>query len=679
MTDTQASLREKFRGVLAGRAERLLELVRHLGDSPAGAQDRRDTLGELHTLKGEAKMLGWSQLATLAHALEERLAVEVPDLDEATAVVDAMLLSLSFGTTEREAESLLGTALEALLGPGESSASRIHENAVASAPRAGEEGSVGLPSEPMGASPLPDRKRWIQVEADTVDALGEALATFSTEFSRFLANADGAAGTPEGDVRPRGGFSREQEDEADRLRAALSNILLWSLELRLTPVQPIFARLAAHARVLAKEKGKDLDVVIQSGGSRVEREVIERLGEPLLHLVSNAVDHGIEAREERGSKSGRATLELSAKSEGALVVLRIRDDGRGLDPAKIRERAVNEGRLSLDASKQEVLDVIFEAGFSTKDQADEVSGRGVGLDVVKRQTEAMGVRLSVESEVGKGTTFVLGIPAALSQENLLVLRVEDTLYGLPGHLVVSVLEDGMLSESERTFRFQDVTLPLRSLATTLGFARGAPERRVVVVDLGQKRFALRCANVLGHFELIRRPAGRHLQRTSGVSASAQTERGELVLVLDQNHLKNRLMRAQNSLAAPAQMEAAPKKRVLVVDDSIVVRNLLEALLLSAGFEVKTAENGHAALRHREEFRPGLVLSDIEMPGMGGFELLRQIRLKDPLLPVVLVSARSAEADQKKAVELGASAYVTKGEFGRESLVATVLRLYRDKA
>lgn len=677
MTDTQASLRDKFRGVLAGRAERLLELVGRLGDSPAHAQGRRDVLGELHTLKGEAKMLGWSQLATLAHALEERLAAPQPDLDEAVAVVDAMLLSLSFGTTEADAETLLGTALEALLGSGAAQPPLIHD----SAPLGGATKSEGTPtrdpSERMGAPP-PDRKRWVHVEADTVDALGEALATFSTEFARFVASGSSTPGAPGGTVS-RAGFSREQEDEADRLRAALSNILLWSLELRLTPVQPIFARLAAHARVLAKQKGKDLDVVVHSGGSRVEREVIERLGEPLLHLVSNAVDHGIEAPGERGRKSGRATLELSAKSEGALVVLRIRDDGRGLDPAKLQKRAVEEGRLSSEASEQEALNVIFEAGFSTKDQADEVSGRGVGLDVVKRQTEAMGVRLSVESEVGKGTTFVLGIPAALSQENLLVLRVEETLYGIPGHLVVSVLEDGMLSESERTFRFQDVTLPLRSLATTLGFARGAPERRVVVVDLGAKRFALRCANVLGHFELIRRPAGRHLGRTSGVSASAQTERGELVLVLDQNHLKNRLMQAQNPIDAPTRIEAAPKRRVLVVDDSIVVRNLLEGMLISAGFEVKTAENGHAALPHLEGFRPGLVLSDIEMPGMGGFELLRQIRARDPLLPVVLVTARSSEADQGKAVELGANAYVTKGEFASESLVATVLRLYRDKS
>lgn len=678
MTGTQASLRDKFRGVLAGRAERLLELVRGLGDSPAHAQERRDALGELHTLKGEAKMLGWSQLATLAHALEERLAVPQPDIDEAVAVVDAMLLSLSFGTADAEAESLLGTALEALLGPGAPNAPLLLDSASLGSAKKDEAAPLGESAERTGASPLPDRKRWVHVEADTVDALGEALATFSTEFARFVASGDSAQGAP-GGSGSRAGFSREQADEADRLRAALSNILLWSLELRLTPVQPIFARLASHARVLAKQKGKDLDVVVQSGGSRVEREVIERLGEPLLHLVSNAVDHGIEAPLERGSKSSRATLELSAKSEGALVVLRIRDDGRGLDPAKLRKRAAEEGRLAPDASEQEALNVIFEAGFSTKDRADEVSGRGVGLDVVKRQTEAMGVRLSVESEVGKGTTFVLGIPAALSQENLLVLRVEETLYGLPGHLVAAVLEDGMLSEGERTFRFQDVTLPLRSLATTLGFARGAPERRVVVVDLGQKRFALRCANVLGHFELIRRPAGRHLGRTSGVSASAQTERGELVLVLDENHLKQRLMQVQNSIAAPPRIEAPTKRRVLVVDDSIVVRNLLQAMLISTGFEVKTAENGHAALPYLEGFRPGLVLSDIEMPGMGGFELLRQIRARDPLLPVVLVTARSSEEDRRKAVELGANAYVTKGEFERESLVSTVLRLYRERS
>lgn len=678
MTDTQASLRDKFRGVLAGRAERLVELVRRFGDNPPQSQERRDTLGELHTLKGEAKMLGWSRLATLAHALEGRLGSDKPDIEEAVAVVDAMLLSLTFGIPEGEAESLLATALEALTGPSEPAVQTADkEDSESRAPSSDRTPNDRVPTVDASnrgeASSDHDRQRWVHVEADTVDALGEALATFSTEFARFVAGTHHAAAASSNALL--GGH----EDEADRLRAALSNILLWSLELRLTPVQPVFARLAAHARVLAKQTGKELDVVVKSGGSRVEREVIERLGEPLLHLVSNAVDHGIEAPGERGSKSARATLELSAKSEGALVVLRIRDDGRGIDPVALLSRAVEEGRLLPDAGQQEVLDVIFEAGFSTREHADEVSGRGVGLDVVKRQTEAMGVRLSVESELGKGTTFVLGIPAALTQEHLLVLRVDQTLYGIPGHLVVSVLEDGMLSEMESTFRFQGVTLPLRSLATTLGLERTEAERRVVVVDLDQKRFALRCENVLGHFELIRRPAGRHLQQASGVSASAQTEHGELVLVLDQNHLKRRLTRAQVTAVASPRVESAPRRRVLIVDDSIVVRNLLEGMLVSAGFEAKTAEHGHAALRQLEGFRPGLVLSDIEMPVMGGFELLRRIREREPLLPVVLVTARSSEVDQRKAVELGANAYVTKGEFASESLVATVERLYREKS
>lgn len=673
MSDSQASLREKFRGVLAGRAERLAELIRHLSDKPAHSEERRQFLGELHTLKGEAKMLGWSRLASLAHALEERFSADQPDIEEASAVVDAILLSLSFGTAEEEAEGLWRTAWEALTGSGEPSPRPAPDETSDNALTQNDEPMKGESSAKIGMPSDEDRKRWVQVEADTVDALGEALATFSTDFSRFVVSTQKAVGAS------LGAPSREHEDEADRLRAALSNILLWSLELRLTPVQPIFARLAAHARMLAKQRGKDLEVVVRSGGSRVEREVIERLAEPLLHLVSNAVDHGIEAPEDRGSKPARATLELTARSEGALVVIRIRDDGRGIDHARVLTKAVGEGRLLPEADREDALSVIFEPGFSTREQADEVSGRGVGLDVVKRQAEAMGVRLTVESEVGQGTTFALGIPAALTQENLLVVRVWETLYGIPGHLVLSVLEDGMLAETESTFFYQNVTLPLRSLAATLGAPRVGAERRVVVVELDQRQFALRCENVLGHFELIRRPAGRHLQFASGISASAQTEHGELVLVLDEKQLRKRLTRAHNSPVVLSGIEAAPRRRVLVVDDSIVVRNLLEGMLISAGFDVKTAEHGRAALRHLEEFGPGLVLSDIEMPVMGGFELLRQIREREPLLPVVLVTARSSDADQRKAVDLGANAYVTKGEFASESLVATVERLYREKS
>jgi len=401
------------------------------------------------------------------------------------------------------------------------------------------------------------------------------------------------------------------------------------------------------------------------------------LGETLLHLVSNAVDHGIEAPENRHSKPVQGTLELTAESRGALVVLGIRDDGRGIDRTSVLEKAIGEGRLPHDANSSEALEVLFQSGFSTRETADEVSGRGVGLDVVKRQTESMGVRLTVESDVGKGTTFALLVPAVLTQENLLVVRVEDTLYGVPGRAVLSVLQDEA-QDGQSTLRFQGETLPVRSLATTLGLALEQAEKRFIVIELGGKRFAVRCEQVIGHFDLIRRPAGPHLRHASGVCASAQTDLGELVLVLDEGQFLTSLLRGSPSTQTTPAAKPAQRQRILVVDDSVVVRKLLEGVLLASGFEVRTAEQGQIALSYIDSFNPGLVLSDIEMPVMGGFELLRRIRERFPHLPVVLVTARSSDADQKKALDLGANAYVTKGEFASDSLVAIVERFYREK-
>ncbi len=652
MTDARAALRERYRGTLASRTQRVVELV------PAcrrGAEEElRELMGELHTLKGEARMLGYAPLARVCHVLEDRFRESEPDFDAVAVVLDGVLLSLSPGTSEGDAAALWRTSLEAL---GEVAEEVIEE----------EEPGPGTPELEVrtGAS------RWMQVDATVVDVLCEKLAAFATELGQYTARVEASR---------TGGTAGGGDDAAERLRTGLNEALLLALDLRLHPVEPLLGRLAAHARVLASQRGQSLDVVVRADGVRIEREILDRLADPLLHVVQNAVEHGVELPHERGDKPAIARIELEAETSGATVTIRIRDDGRGVDREAVRARALRENRMSDERSRRASaqgadLDVLFQPGFSTRERADEGAGRGVGLDVVRRVIEGLGGSVEVESELGRGTELSFSVPAALTQERLVVVQSGDVLYGIPSHWVVSIerrpAEAEIKDGEAATFSWRGETLPLGSLAAIVGEA-AEEERTVLVLRFGDRPCALACGAVIEHTELLRRPTSRGLSEHCGVSASAQLDDGRLVLLLELAFLRKGLSRgASASLRAPREESARP--RVLVVDDSVVVRDLLSEVLVTAGYQVETAQNGKEALHTLASFQPDVVISDIEMPEMDGFGLLQEIRARSETLPVVLVTARSSAEDRRRASSLGASAYVAKGEFQSDSLVQVVRR------
>jgi chemosensory pili system protein ChpA (sensor histidine kinase/response regulator) len=620
-----------------------------MADDAVGEARRGEALGELHTLKGEARMLGWTLLATLAHELEGCLREAEPDAEAISAVLDSLLLSLSPDTDQKSAEDMWRTALVAL---GVSVEEEMGESPGEDSPDPGTKPQV---------SPR-EVETWMQVKTKTVDDLGESLANLTGEFSKFANRSTGS--THQGAAQ-----KQELELEFERLRTLLSDALLLALELRLTPVEPLLRRIAAHARLLGAERGKSLRVQVRSQGAQIERALMDRLGEPLLHLINNAVDHGLEHAGTRGDKDEVATIRIVAEPEGAFVALRVEDDGRGIDERAVLARARARGLVSDTGSGQRALDLLFEPGFSTKETIDEVSGRGVGLDVVKRGVEALGGSISIQTELGQGTTFTLLIPAALTQERLLVVRSGTTLYGISGHLVLSVEQ----KQETKNFSYQGEFLPRRTLSSILGSQLDEEESTVCIIQFEGKSFALGCQEVLGHFELIRRPTGPKLANFSGVSGSAQTDEGELVLLLDPRALKRGLTREARASSPLRERPTAERLRVLVVDDSVVVRDLLSEVLTSEGYQVRTARNGREALSEMDSFAPSLVLSDVEMPEMDGFRLLEVLRRRSETLPIILVTARSSAADRARAEALGVTAYVTKGDFQSESLVKVVGR------
>jgi len=638
VSDPQAKLRGKFRAALAERTRNIVSDAAALNGSTDDAV-RKQLLGQLHTLKGEARMLGMQQLASLCHALEEQLLSDDLDVIAFMAVVDAVSLAMAETTTEAKSVELINTAAAAL------------GLAIIESEPSADDTETGIAEEVA---------RWMQVDASMVQKLGENLAALSVEFSGHVVGLQ-ASKTAD----------RETVLKAEELQARLQNALSIALDLRLATIEPLLASMASHVRVLAQERGKLAQVTAKAQGVRVEKNVLEALREPLLHLCTNAVAHGVESPSERGNKSPTASITITAESASSGVIVRVADDGRG-----IRGGSVG-GAAGSNADDQAQYSYLFEAGFSTHQKADEIAGRGVGLDVVKRNVELLGGHVHVSSVPGQGTTFSIFVPALLTQQDVVTFDAGGTLYGLSAHSVQAIMTAEDASSSG--IRIGGEVVPVRSLSSALGLAVADAERHLIVLRLDGKTYAVKVSRLMGNFEVIRRSTSTAFRERTGVEASAQLKDGRLLLILSSGFLRNMLNshvshRPRRVLTSDAEPPKV-RQRVLVVDDSVVVRDMIAELLSSAGYATATAENGVKGLQEISRFDPGLVVSDIEMPEMDGFELLRRIREMSTTLPVILLTARSSVKDRQRASALGANAYVAKGEFQRDSLVATVGRYY----
>jgi two-component system, chemotaxis family, sensor kinase CheA len=382
--------------------------------------------------------------------------------------------------------------------------------------------------EPAGRSPA---QRWVQVNAQRIDELCERISDFEGEF-RALSFKLGAYARASPQEHRDARELRSLMADFDRGRMALEEITSSAWALRLMPVQPALLDLATYARNLATRQGKRVRTFVRGGDVQIERSLLDALGEPLLHLVRNAVDHGIESTQEREANGNRGDgqIQISAEAVGPNILVSIADDGRGIDTARLRTTAVERGLLDTDAAsalrERDALDLVFQHGFSTRAEVTDLSGRGLGLDIVRKSVESAGGTVSVTSEVGAGTRFVLTLPATISKEKHLVIEEGDSLLALPSRQVKEVL---LLTEERveavaggMVVAFNDDKIPL----IPLGRLMGSPEAErnwAIVVELGGQDWALTVSKLLGEFALLRRPIDRIVGAMGLVGASATSD------------------------------------------------------------------------------------------------------------------------------------------------------------
>ncbi|HEU4852243.1 MAG TPA: Hpt domain-containing protein [Telluria sp.] len=469
------------------------------------------------------------------------------------------------------------------------------------------------------------------------------------------------------------------------------------MRVRMVPFASLSERLYRVARGAAKELDKRVNLDIRGGTVEIDRSVLEQMAAPFEHLLRNAIVHGVEPRDVRVAAGKPETGELlvQVSQQGNEVVLQFSDDGAGLDLQRIRERARRNGLIAegQELSDAQAADLIFEPGFTTADALTELAGRGVGMDVVRAEAEALGGRVSIETTSGKGARFTIHLPLTLAVTQVVPVTGADRTYALPAILVEQVLyvKAAALAEAQSmgAIDFKGARVPLHYLPALLGEDAPLPPPQrstaVLVLHSGAERIALQVDEVQGNREVVIKNIGPQLARVAGIAGATVLGTGEIVLILNPVSLAHHLgQHPELQRSVPAGALAVPEvprhATVMVVDDSLTVRRVTQRLLEREGYTVLLAKDGVDALSQVQETRPDLMLVDIEMPRMDGFDLTRNIRGAESTrgIPIIMITSRTADKHRNYAFELGVDAYFGK-PFQEAVLVEAIGDLLRKKA
>ncbi len=460
------------------------------------------------------------------------------------------------------------------------------------------------------------------------------------------------------------------------------------MKTRLVPFSRLVPRLRRIVRQVSQELGKQVNLGLNNIEGEMDRSVLEKIITPIEHMLRNAMDHGIETAEERlaAGKPNEGNISLSFQREGGEIVITVADDGKGLDVAAIRNKAISKKLIAPDtqATDSELLRLIFQPGFSTATTVSQVSGRGVGMDVVKTEVHQLGGSISIESEFGFGVEFTIRLPFTVSVNKALLVKGGNSVYALPLGSIVGVTQlgekeiDVFYSQPHKRLQYAGVDyevcqfdrlLYTRQVAPSAGSGKAA----LVLVEADNHRYAVHVDAIEGHQEIIIKGLGAQFSNVPGVAGATILASGKVVVILDLPALL-RSMGERLILEGPEQEDTllgvdslergvadVETKTIMVVDDSVTVRKVTSRVLEREGFIVATAKDGVEATEILAEVKPDLMLLDIEMPRMDGFEVARVVRSSEEFsqLPIIMISSRTGEKHQQRAKDLGVNEFLGK--------------------
>lgn len=725
---------EMFRQVAADRVSKLnilwIEFERNAADPAA-------FLREAHTLKGEASLTGFVLVSKLVHAVEDyvkaardrgqppgerdgdvilegldivqrltRGAPEDPSLDgEAFVARVAGLLGKSIDATPGPV--LDQTPVHVPVSPARKPVDEISKNAEAVAAEHPTAASVEKPTPPpvaarkessvrvtaekidnlrgMVSDLLLARVRWRQLTR-TVRRLRESVE--STRHAAPLVAGLEATTAWAQITASLSDLEARLRDETHGLERFVGHLDGTTRDLRMIPLATLLEHFPVPLRQLARSLQRQVHFEIEGEQVEVDKALLEILEEPLLHLLRNAIDHGVEPTEVRlrSGKPAEATVRIAAGMVGQRLRLRVSDDGGGIDIDRVRKRAVAIGLLDAAtaeaATEREILRNIFAAGFSTREQVSEISGRGIGLNIVLDVVENLGGKVDVESVLGKGTTFHIDVPITVAIARVVLFRVGMGTYALPAasvrSLVMANASDFSDGAEGPTFQFGGSSVPVLDLGAVLGepLSPDGGHARIIIAQSGADLVALAGTTAHREREVMLKPMGKFFERLPLIAAAVNLEEGALALVLKAAELVLLSRSRGKAVVANAESDTqrAAGRVALVADDSPVVRDIVAQALRSYGLHVVVASDGAEALElFGAQNHVDIVVTDIDMPRLDGLGLVRALRSREDAkgLPVVAISMRGSEPERRAAMDAGMSAYIDKSDFNQVLLWQTI--------
>jgi chemotaxis protein histidine kinase CheA len=525
---------------------------------------------------------------------------------------------------------------------------------------------------------------------ELIKLMGEVVSSHArlrqrTADLREIERADGALSSQ---LRE---FAHVLKDDVLAQELLMEELHSKALVMRMLPLAMVFESAPRMVRDLARSVGKEVECSVSGTEIELDRQLIDRLGDPIVHLLRNAVDHGIEtpeARQQAGKPKG-GQVHLNARQDSGSVVIEIGDDGGGIALSAIRDKAVRKGLMTADQaaalSETEVIDLIFLPGFSTNAIITDVSGRGVGMDVVKRciVDELQGT-IDVETRPGLGTTFVLRLPLSLAVMRVLLVEAGNEIFGFTAQQVAQLLrlpEQSLMTVAERAVAVvHNEFIPVVDLATLLSLptrpADANADLLLVVVQVRNDKLALRVDTLIDERDMVIKPLPDHLSHLTMVSGMVMTGRNALVSVLHAPVLLDMARQDRADTLKTAIETERKQNRVLVVDDSLNTREIERDVLEAYGYQVTLAEDGRDGLQKALGGQFDAVLTDVEMPNMDGFALTSALREDERTrhIPIIIITSRQKEEDKRRGVQVGADAYIVKGDFDQSGLISTLKSL-----
>ena len=667
----------------------LLESIRDNGSDAAAGIDIKNICVRLTQIsEGEAPSAA-AEAPAAAPAPEpvKELEPVAPAEEAAPEVSDAELSKLSDSEVEAEIERLLKVrkaedqARRASKGiapksPEEIAPATSAASAPAPKPAPSRERDADKKVPAASSNSAVAQEQTIRVEVKRLDHLMNLIGELVLGKNRLLKIYDDVEERYEGEK-----FLEELNQVVSSLSLVTTDIQLAVMKTRMLPIAKVFNKFPRMIRDLSRELGKQIDLEISGEETELDKSIVEEIGDPLVHIIRNSCDHGIEDPETRKAmgKPEKGLVQLKAYNEGNHIVVEIVDDGKGLDADMLKAKSIEKGIITereADAmSEKEAFGLIFKPGFSTAAKVTNVSGRGVGMDVVKTNIEKLNGIIDIESEVGKGTVMKLKIPLTLAIIQSLLVGTQEEFYAIP---LASVLEtvrvpidDIYTIDGKNVLRLRDEVLSLVRLSDVFGVNKvfdGGDQTYVVIIGVAEAKLGIIVDTLVGQEEIVIKSMGDYLQNIPGIAGATIRGDGRVTLIIDVGAMME--MAKDIKVNIRAEMEDSTKAKekpsdykVLIVDDSKMDRTIMQKSLEPIGVTIIEATNGVEALNiiKSGEHAFDAVLIDIEMPRMDGYTLAGEIRKysKYRTLPLIAVTSRTSKTDRLRGVEVGMTEYITK--------------------